>query len=80
MMINQKLKEALENQLDQLPASKRQQVLDFASFLVSQQSHGDSSSYESKALDADEDPLLDFIGAVSHGHLAEDIDDEVYDL
>jgi predicted dinucleotide-utilizing enzyme len=79
-MINQELKEELENKLEQLPASKLQEVLDFASFLLSQQSHEDFSSYNSKPLKADEDPLLNFIGAVSHGRLAEDIDDEVYDL
>jgi len=79
MVANQMLKQELQTKLEQLSSEKLREVLDFVSFLLSQQSHPvDKQQIKADALTPEYDPLLEFIGAVSHGSLAQDIDDEVY--
>lgn len=60
--------------LDALPDARRREVLDFAESLRGREErrseNGDRNPSES--------PLLDFIGGVEHGSLAQDIDEELY--
>ena len=77
MVADQMLKQELMTKLGKLSAEKLREVLDFADFLLSKQSDG----AEGRSLEArqDGDPLAAFIGAVSHGALAQDIDEELYE-
>ncbi len=79
MIANQALKQELQIKLEQLPASKLQEVFDFVNFLLFQQTHSKTSRQVEIAVpEPEHDPLLEFIGAVSHGTLAQNIDEEVY--
>jgi len=79
MIANQVLKQELQIKLEQLPATKLQEVFDFVNFLLFQQTHSKTTQQvEIPVLNPEHDPLLEFIGAVSHGALAQNIDEEVY--
>ena len=79
MIANQVLKQELQTKLEQLPETKLQEVFDFVNFLLFQQKHSKTDQQvETVALKPEHDPLLEFIGAVSHGALAQNIDEEVY--
>jgi hypothetical protein len=70
------LKQELHVKMEQLPAAKLEEVLDFVSFLVAQQQRAS----DQPVLNPKNDPLLKYIGAVAHGSLAQDIDEELYGL
>jgi hypothetical protein len=74
MMSATQLKQELQAKVDQLPATKLEEVLDFVSFLVAQQHRAS----DQQTLNPKNDPLLKFIGAVAHGSLAQDVDEELY--
>ena len=79
MIANQVLKQELQIKLEQLPATKLQEVFDFVNFLISQQTRSKADQHvETVVLKPELDPLLKFIGAVSHGALAQNIDEEAY--
>jgi hypothetical protein len=79
MIANQVLKQELQTKLEQLPETKLQEVFDFVNFLLFQQTHSKTDQQvETVVLKSEHDPLLEFIGAVSHGALAQNIDEEVY--
>ena len=79
MVANQVLKQELQTKLEQLPAAKLQEVFDFVNFLLFQQTHSRTEQrVEAGDLKPEHDPLLEFIGAVSHGALAQGVDEEVY--
>lgn len=73
------IKQEIISEIEKLPEHKLPEVLDFVSFLVFKE-----SSYSSEQqdviikLDPPKNPLLKFVGAISHGTLAEDIDKELY--
>ena len=82
MVADQVLKQELMTKLGELSAEKLREVLDFADFLLSKQSdEAGGRSLEARGLspEQDGDPLAAFIGAVSHGALAQDIDEELYE-
>lgn len=71
------MKTQLLEELERLPDEQLKEVLDFVNSLLrkdQQASKGESG----EDLDPEQDPLLQFIGGVSHGALAKDIDDELY--
>ena len=73
-------KEQIRVALDRLPEEKHEEVLDFIEFL---QQRLDAASEEpsengQENLDPSENPLRDFIGSVSHGSLAQNIDEDLY--
>ena len=75
----QMLKQKLLVEIERLPEYRLQEVLDFVSFL-SQKSRS-SLEYQEQGKELDtEDPILQFIGGVSHGSLAQGIDEELYGL
>lgn len=70
------LKERLMEELEKLSEERLKEVLDFVGFLRAKEQS--QSSQLSNDLDPQKDPLLQFIGGVSHGSLAQGIDEELY--
>ena len=74
-------KQELLNEIEKLPESSLPAVLDFVRFLQWQQSDRyTGSQLPNGPLDPNQDPLLRFIGGISHGSLAQAIDEELYSL
>ena len=70
------LKQKLLAELERLSEEHLAEVLDFVNFLLFKENKITSKA---ETLPTPErDPLLNFIGGVSHGNLAKDIDKEVY--
>lgn len=73
------IKQEIFSEIEKLPEQKLSEVLDFVSFLVfKENSDSAASSKQTSDLNPQKNPLLNYIGAVSHGALAQDIDDELY--
>jgi len=66
--------------LDALPEGRQREVLDFVEFLQNRPPGSKEESPEDGTgeLDPEDDPILDAIGSVSHGSLAQNIDDDLY--
>lgn len=79
MTSTKELKSALLMQLENLPESKIQDVLDFVNSLLFNESYY-QSQYENKRGEThpDKNLLIKFIGGVSHGSLAKEIDKDLY--
>ncbi|PSQ97917.1 MAG: hypothetical protein BRD55_00495 [Bacteroidetes bacterium SW_9_63_38] len=60
--------------LDVLPEARRREVLDYVKSLREEE----EQRTEDGRRDPAENPLLDYIGGVEHGSLAQDIDEELY--
>ena len=60
--------------LDTLPEERQREVLDYVESLRSRE----EAETNEEERDPEENPLLDFIGGVEHGSLAQDIDEELY--
>ena len=69
------LKERLYTAIEKIPESKLGEVLDFMEFLLKKERNSTQKRFD---LDPLRDPILEFIGGVSHGSLAKDIDNELY--
>lgn len=69
------IKERLYTTIEEIPESKLGEVLDFMEFLLKKDRHSTQKRFD---LDPLGDPILEFIGGVSHGSLAKDIDNELY--
>jgi hypothetical protein len=66
--------------LDALPEARQREVLDFVEFLqgrprVPEEMPSDDGTED---LNPEDDPILDAIGSVSHGSLAQNIDEDLY--
>ena len=73
------IKDEIIKRLDHLPEEGLKEIFDFTNFLLErkrEQTLKDSS--ESSSEEPDQDPLNDYIGGVSNGDLAKDIDAELY--
>lgn len=78
------IKQELFRGIEKLPATQLPEVLQFVNDLLSSQNQ---NFYQSPAdverspqsLVGDRDPLSEFIGAVEHGSLAQNIDAEIYE-
>lgn len=64
------IKQQLLSNIEVLPEESLKELLDFAEYLRKMK--------ENKAIINEEDPILKFIGGVSHGSLAKKIDEELY--
>ena len=60
--------------LDALSEERQREVLDYVESLRSRE----EAETNEEERDPEETPLLDFIGGVEHGSLAQDIDEELY--
>ena len=73
------LKQELLGKIARLPENRLREALDYISFLLFQEQHEPSNGQEQeRELDPEQDPLLKYIGKVSHGSLAQGIDKELY--
>ncbi len=82
----QNVKQELLREIEKLPEHKLPEVLQFVSFLLFSQNHNFQRNQnhlehqkKNDTSDANPDPLADFIGAVSHGALAQNTDRELYE-
>ena len=64
------IKQQLLGKIEVLPDESLKELLDFAEYL--------HKIKESKSIMNEENPILKFIGGVSHGTLAKRIDEELY--
>ncbi len=71
------LKAEIDRELDKLTEDKLREVLGFVEELLNSQGEK-HSHHEISPLPPEDDPILKFIGGVSHGRLAQNIDDELY--
>jgi hypothetical protein len=69
------IKQKLFTTIEEIPDNKLGELLDFMEFLLEKERH---KTKERFSLDPEKDPILEFIGGVSHGSLAKDIDNELY--
>ena len=75
----QKLKKNLLIKIGELPEYKLQEVLDFVNLILQNEpKNGYISRKKKRAMTSRNDSLKKFIGGVSHGSLAEKIDEELY--
>lgn len=71
------LKERRIQEVENLPEDQLQEVLEFVGYLLSKERKAQAAKLTAD-LNPAKDPLLKFIGGVSHGALAKDIDSELY--
>jgi len=76
-MVTKALKERLIQEIEKLPEDRLREALDFVGYLRIKEGNGVVTK-SLEGLDPDKDPLLKFIGGVSHGSLAKEIDEELY--
>ncbi len=69
------IKQRLLTTIEEIPESKLGEVLDFIEFLLKKERNRKKGNLD---LEPGKDPILEFIGGVSHGSLAKDIDNELY--
>jgi hypothetical protein len=69
------IKQRLLTTIEEIPESKLGEILDFMEFLLKKERN---QKKEKLDLEPGKDPILEFIGGVSHGSLAKDIDSELY--
>jgi len=73
------LKERLIEELERLPEDRLREALDFVVYLRTREKNG-AATRSPEDRDPKKDPILKFIGGVSHGSLAHGIDEELYEL
>lgn len=79
MATAQPIKEQLLREIEKLPEDQMGEVLDFVEFLMAKQRRGSvTHSSPTATNDEGDDPMAAFIGGVSHGSLAQNIDQELY--
>lgn len=66
--------------LDALPEARQREVLDFVEFLLHRVHATEEEPSEDgrEDLNPEDDPILEAIGSVSHGSLAQNIDKDLY--
>ena len=72
------LKTEINQELDKLPEDQLRQVLDFVEQLLNSK-RKEQPPHTTSPLPLEDDPILKFIGGASHGSLAQNIDDELYE-
>ena len=70
----QVLEDVVKEALGRLSEDKLAEVFDFVSYLLAREQREEKA----EELDPKKDPILKYIGGVSHGYLAKDIDHELY--
>jgi hypothetical protein len=71
----EEIKQKLIATIQEIPDNKLGELLDFMEFLLEKERHKTKQNF---SLDPEKDPILEFIGGVSHGSLGKDIDNELY--
>ena len=75
----QMVKDVVKEALERLPEDKLTEVFDFVSYLLAKEKREEERAEEPELdLDPEKGPILKYIGGVSHGSLAQDIDRELY--
>ncbi len=69
------IKDKLLAAIYEVPEGKLGEVLDFMEFIVEKERHKKERRPEPEP---GKDPILEYIGGLSHGSLAKGIDDELY--
>lgn len=73
------VKDVVKEALEHLSEDKLTEVFDFVSYLLAKEKMEEEREEKSELdLDPKKDPILKYIGGVSHGSLAKDIDRELY--
>lgn len=70
-----RIKEKLFAAIEDIPESKLGEVLDFTEFIIARERIKQESRLE---LEPEKDPIMGYIGGVTHGSLAESIDNDLY--
>ncbi|MEA1900414.1 MAG: DUF2281 domain-containing protein [Thermodesulfobacteriota bacterium] len=70
-----RIKQRLLTTIEEIPASKLGEVLDFMEFLLEKERNKKKGELD---IEPGKDPILEFIGGVAHGSLSKDIDSELY--
>lgn len=69
------IRQAVIDEINKLPLKYVQELLDFAKYL---EMKNELEEINNNPDITDENPLLDLIGIIEHGSLAQDIDKELY--
>lgn len=73
--MNQDIKQKMMFVMEELPAAKLEQILEFMEHLLQDEL---KEKHKASGLDPQDDPIMDYIGGASHGSLAFGIDKELY--
>ena len=72
------IKDEIIKRLDDLPEESLKEIFDFTNFLLEREREEAPSFTSKSSTEADQDPLKEYIGGVSRGDLAKNIDRELY--
>ena len=72
------LEDVVKEAIGHLSEDKLTEVFDFVGYLLAREKKEEKEKEEELELDPQKDPILKYIGGVSHGSLAKDIDRELY--
>lgn len=72
----QTLEDVVKGAVERLSEDKLAEVFDFVSFLLAKEKREEGE--EETELDPQKNPILEYMGGISHGSLAKDIDHELY--
>jgi hypothetical protein len=73
--MTKEVRDRLFTAIEGIPENRLGEVLDFMEFVLEKERH---KKEKRSVLDPVKDPILEYIGGVSHGALAKDIDAELY--
>lgn len=73
--MTKRIKEKLFAAIEDMPESKLGEVLDFTEFIISKERIDQESRLD---LEPEKDPIMEYIGGVTHGSLAAGIDNDLY--
>ncbi len=72
------MEDVVKEAIGHLSEDKLTEVFDFVGYLLAREKKEEKEKAEELELDPQKDPILKYIGGVSHGSLAKDIDRELY--
>lgn len=72
------IKDEIIKRLDDLPEEGLKEIFDFTNFLLERKRKETPNDTSQSSTKTDHDPLKEYIGGVSKGDLAKDIDRELY--
>ncbi len=73
--MTERTKEKLLATIEEIPENRLSEVLDFTEFIIAKERIKQENRLD---LEPEKDPIMDYIGGVSHGSLAEGIDNDLY--
>jgi len=74
----QVFEDTVKEAIGHLSEDRLAEVFDFVGYLLAREKREEKEKGEELELDPQKDPILKYIGGVSHGSLAKDIDRELY--